>query len=164
MLLRTKYWLTVAGLVLVVLIGSHASAQVDPQRIPPTAPVLQFAGRIPTGEGVFVETTTFGRWQGNGYGWLVLLAPSDPRPIWVREIVNCQTRVITDDYVVWMDERLTAFASSDAGFPNSSRTHAPEGLVETTFVTAACAGAPADVWQRVGNLQNAVAFARRLPE
>ncbi|MGE0742312.1 MAG: hypothetical protein AB7O98_13305 [Hyphomonadaceae bacterium] len=165
MSLRTKSWLTVASLVLVVLISSHgAFAQVDPQRIPPTAPVLQFAGRMPTGEGVFVETTTFGRWQGNGYGWLVLLTPSDPRPIWVREIVNCQTRVITDDYVVWMDERLTAFASSDAGFPNSSRTHAAEGLVETTFVTAACAGAPADVWQRVGNLQNAVAFARRLPE
>lgn len=156
---RSIVWMMVAMLACV----APAAAQTNSQRIPPTAPVLHFAGRIPTGEGVFVETSTFGRWQGNGYGWLVLLSPSDPRPIWIREIVNCQTRAITDDYVVWMDERLTAFASSDVGFPNSRQTHAPDGLVETTFVTAACAGSPADVWQRVGNLQSAISFARRLP-
>lgn len=156
---RSIIWMVMAAFAWVL----PAAAQTNPQRIPPTAPVLHFAGRIPTGEGVFVETTTFGRWQGSGYGWLVLVSPSDPKPIWIREIVDCQTQVITDDYIVWMDEGLTAFASSDAGFPNSNRSHAPEGLVERTFAAAACAGSPDQVWQRVGSLQNAISFARRLP-
>lgn len=141
-----------------------AIAQTNPQRIPPENPILQFAGRMPNGDATFVEAATFGRWQDRGFGWLLVMAPSDPQPIWIREIVDCRTHVITDDYIVWVDgKNLMPFASSDAGFPFSKQSHAPEGRVESTFAAAACSGAPLDIGQRVGDLQAAITFARRLP-
>lgn len=157
---RLLVWMTIAILALTL----PSVAQTDPQRVPPTEPVLQFAGRMPNGEAVFVEASTFGRWQDHGYGWLLLIQPTDPQPIWVREIVDCQTQVITDDYIVWIDgTTLTPFGSSDAGFPMSNRSHAPAARVESLFAAAACSGTPLNIGQRIGSLQNAIAFARRLP-
>lgn len=156
--------LLVCTLAAALALAFPALAQTNPQRIPPTEPALQFIGRLPTGEAAFVEATTFGYWQGRGYGWLLIMQPSDPQPIWIREIVDCRTHLITDDYIVWINgDSLTPFASSDAGFPNSQQNHAPDTRTEATFADAACSGSPLNVGQRIGNLQNAIAFARRLP-
>ena len=54
---RSIIWMLIATLACVL----PAGAQTNLQRIPPTAPVLHFAGRIPTGEGVFVEQTRLRR-------------------------------------------------------------------------------------------------------
>lgn len=148
-----------------LVLASSALAQTNPQRVPPSDPELRFVGRMQDGKAAFVEAKTFGRWQGNGYGWLVLIDPEVLEPIWVREIVNCQNNVITDDYIVWMDTHLKAWASGDRWMDGGGNTHAvsAQERVGKVFASAACTGKPAvDTFQRLGSLQSAVEFARKL--
>lgn len=146
-----------------------ADAQTNPQRVPPADPELRFIGRMQDGRAAFLEAKTFGRWQGNGYGWLVLIDPEVLEPIWVREIVNCQNNVITDDYIVWMDAHLKAWASGDRWMDGGGNTHAvsTQERVEKVFASAACTGKPAlDTFERagIGNLRSALMFTRKLPK
>lgn len=140
---------------------SPALAQSNPQQIPPAQPVLQYAGQTSDGEATFVEVGTFGLWQGRGYGWLLRFHPSDPQPVWVREIVDCRTKAITDDYVVWLDgESLAPYAFSDAGFPMSQQTHSPASVIETAFANAACSGGPPHPGPRVTSVREAITYAQ----
>ena len=144
-----------------------AFAQTNPQRTPPAEPDLRFVGRMQDGKAVFLEAKTFGRWQDNGYGWMILIDPVSLEPIWVREIVNCQTKVMTDDYIVWMDTHLKAWASSEHWLDGGGNSHPPgsQQRIEREFAASACTGKPAlDTYQRIGSLRAAVDFTRRLPD
>ncbi|WP_297829864.1 hypothetical protein [Thermomonas sp.] len=144
--------------LLVAAVLSTSTAAED-QRIPPTNPALQYIGNEMSGEAVFLEATTFGRYQDHGFAWMLVMYPDELKPTWIREIMDCMTGVITDDYIVWLDPTtLQAFGQSDQGFPMQARTRRPAGpnSIDQKMVRAACSGKPLNMGEPLYGVQAAV--------
>lgn len=146
-----------------------AFAQTNPERTPPSEPELRYVGRMLLGEALFFDAKTFRRSQGKGYAWLVIIQPDVMEPVWVRQIVDCQARTLTDDYIVWLDRRLKAYSSGERwpNADNAPRSFASLMGTEEKFANAVCTGKPAlDTFERagIGNLRSALMFTRKLPK